>query len=144
MLVCSYIYCVSLISLIHDVWDWNIEVASGIGPTTIITTGMQNLKFSLKMLQWFEFAFIDSFFMLKAKEIHKIFKGHIILNEITVSVSDIHSVTHSTNVKTLYQCCRVSKCRQCLKLYLILFLASLPWIFEMEFIFHQCTLHSVE
>ena len=85
-------------------------------------------------MQWFEFAFIDSFFMLKAKEIHKIFNGLIILNEITVSVSDIHSVTHSTDVKTLYQCCCVSKCRQCLKLYLILFLASMPWMIKMEFI----------
>ena len=39
-----------------------------------------------------------SFFRLNAKEIHKI---HIILNEITVFVSDIHSVTYSPDVKTL-------------------------------------------
>ena len=44
-------------------------------------------------------------------------------------VSDIHSVMHSPDVKTLYQCrcvskCNQSWCHQCWKLHLILFLAS--------------------
>ena len=34
----------------------------------------------------------------------------MILSEITVFASDIHSVTHSPDVKTIYQCCCISKC----------------------------------
>ena len=66
------------------------------------------IKFSPKKMSWFEFAFLDSYFMLNAKEIHKIRKGNSISNEIIVIVSDIHSVTYSPDVKTLYQCCCVS------------------------------------
>ena len=63
----------------------------------------------------------------------------MLLSEITVFASDIHSVTHSPDVKTIYQCCCISKwnamqswCHPVLKALFKLFLASMPWMFEVE------------
>ena len=61
-------------------------------------------------MKWLEIALKDSFLMLMTKDIHKIHKGYMILSEITVFALDILSVTHSHDVKRIYQCCCISKC----------------------------------
>ena len=76
--------------------------------------------------------------MLKTKEIHKIHKGYMILSEITVFASDyilsrIHlMLKRSTNAAALVNAMQSIMMPPVLKALFKLFLASMPWMFEVE------------